>query len=292
MSQLKILVSRHSAFYTPLIGTLAGGFLKEEGLDATYAVLPPGRTSRDALRAGEAHLIQSAVSSNWKPMENGIADLPVHFAQINRRDGFFLISRDKSKPFDWTDLEGRSILADHAGQPLAMLKYAVHYNNVDWNRVSAVDAGGPLEIEAAFRAGTADFAHLQGPAAQRLEFAGVGLVCASVGASMPEVAFSSLTALPEFLATGEAEAFLRAYRKAKKWAAEADPVSIADAQREFFQDYDPQVLAKAIAQYQSIGCWAGGTGITPELYDQALNVFEHNGAISRRHPFNRVVMNV
>jgi hypothetical protein len=34
--------------------------------------------------------MQSAVSSNWKPREQGIEPLPVHFAPINQRDGFFI----------------------------------------------------------------------------------------------------------------------------------------------------------------------------------------------------------
>src|SRR5262249_54635063 len=106
---VKIKASRHSAFYSPLIATLAGGFL--EDLDATYGLLRPGETSHGLLRDGAAHIIQSAVSSNWKLMDRGDSELPVHFAQINRRDGFFLVSRERDDDFDWKDLEGRTLLA-------------------------------------------------------------------------------------------------------------------------------------------------------------------------------------
>ena len=33
---LRITVYRHSVFYSPLIATMAAGFLKEEGLEAIY----------------------------------------------------------------------------------------------------------------------------------------------------------------------------------------------------------------------------------------------------------------
>src|SRR5215472_12660555 len=122
--RLRIMVSRHSAFYSPLISTIAAGFLKDQGLDASYNVLQPGQRSHELIRGGEVDVMQSAVSSNWKPMERGESPLAVHFAQINRRDGFFLAARTPSASFEWKDLEGHTLLADHGGQPLAMLRYA------------------------------------------------------------------------------------------------------------------------------------------------------------------------
>ena len=42
MTDIQIMVFRHSAFYTPLIAAIAGGFLKKEGLAGFYSVLPSG----------------------------------------------------------------------------------------------------------------------------------------------------------------------------------------------------------------------------------------------------------
>jgi NitT/TauT family transport system substrate-binding protein len=203
---LRIMVSRHSAFYSPLISTIAAGFLEREGLQATYSILGKGQRSHVLLRDGEVDIMQSAVSSNWKPMERGETPLPVHFAQINRRDGFFLVGREAGASFEWKNLEGKALLADHGLQPLVMLRYAVAYNHVDWNKIHSIDAGTPEEMDAAFRAGTADFVHLQAPAPHQLEKDGIGTIVASVGGSMPEVAFSSLCASRDFV---HAPAFAR-----------------------------------------------------------------------------------
>src|ERR1051325_7776902 len=187
---LRITVSRHAAFCSPLIATIAGGFLKKEGLDAVYGVLGPGQRSHVMIRDGEADIIQSAVSSNWKLLDKGESPLPVHFAQINQRDGFFIAARTPS--FEWKDLEGKTLLADHGLQPLTMLRYAVNYNHVDWTRVRVMDAGTPEKMIAAFRSGEGDFVHLQGPGPQVLEHDGAGYAVASVGEAMPPVAFSSV----------------------------------------------------------------------------------------------------
>ena len=287
---LRILVSRHSAFYSPLISTIAARFLREEGLEASYAVLPKGRRARDLIRAGEVDIVQSAVSSNWGPMEQGETDLPVHFAQINQRDGFFLVGRRPDPGFTWKDLEGKTLLADHGGQPLAMLRYAAHRQGVDWSKTQVIDAGSPEEMDAAFRGGRGDWVHQQGPAAQQLEKDGVGAIVSAVGEALPAVAFSSLLASREFLKTEPARAFLRAYRKAREWVNRTPADTIAHIEAEFFPKTDTAVLASAIARYQALGCWQGDVAIARGLYEASLEVFLHAGGITRRHAYEEVVV--
>jgi NitT/TauT family transport system substrate-binding protein len=247
-------------------------------------------SAADAIRKGEADVVQTAVSSSWALIEKGDRDLPAHFAQINQRDGFFLTGRKPDPAFQWKKLEGQSLLADHGGQPLVMLKYAAFVNGVDWSRIKLIDAGSVEEIDAAFRAGRGDYVHQQGPLPQQLEKDGIGHIVASVGASMPRVAFSSLMASREFLATETGQAFMRAYRNARRWVSEAPAKEIADKEARFFPGIDRDVLAATISRYQALGNWQGDPAISRELYEQSLTVFLHSKAISRRHPYGDVVV--
>src|ERR1700730_14927395 len=158
---IRIMASRHSAFYSPLLCSIK--FLRDEGQEVPYSVLGPGQQSYALIRDRTVDIMQSAVSSNWKARERGVEPLPVHFAQINQRDGFFLAGREPDAAFDWKKLEGQTLLADHGAQPLVMLKYAVRQNGADWKKIKAADAGAPEKMEASFRAGTANYVHLQGP---------------------------------------------------------------------------------------------------------------------------------
>src|SRR5712691_9080221 len=284
---LRVMVSRHSAFYSPLISTIAAGFLRDHGLEATYSVLGPGQRSQSLIRDGVVDVMQSAVSSNWKPLERAEAPLPVHFAQINQRDGFFLAARADAS-FQWTDLEGNSLLADHGLQPMVMLRYAASRNGADWSRVRVIDAGTPEEMAAAFRAGAGDYVHLQGPAAQQLEHDRTGYIVASVGRAMPPVAFSSLCASRQFLQTQAFQAFLRAFASAKEWVRQAPPEKVAVKMASFFPEIDIAVLTVAVRRYQALGCWDGGIEIPHDLYEQAVTVFEWAGEIARRHAYGEV----
>ena len=287
---LRIMVARHSAFYSPLISAIAAGFLDDEGIEATYAELPPGGHSHPLLKSGQVDVMQSAPGSNWGPMERGETDLPVHFAIINRRDGFFLAGRRPDAYFQWKKLEGSTLLADHGRQPLLMLQYAAYQQGVDWSKIDVLDAGSAHEIDREFRTGRWDYVHQQGPAPQQLQHEGRAQVVASVGEAMPEVAFSTLMATREFLATDRARAFVHAYRHAREWAREAPVEEVAEKEASFFDGIDTDVLAATIARYQKVGCWGGDLTIPRDLYEQALTVFEHGGAITKRHLYEEVVV--
>jgi NitT/TauT family transport system substrate-binding protein len=288
--ELRIMAYRHSAFYTPLIVSMAGGFLGQEGLQATYFQKPPLRNHYDMFRRGEVDIMQAAVSTSWAPLSKGIRDIPVHFAQINQRDGFFIAGRSPREPFDWKQLEHAELLADHAQQPFAMLKYGLHAMGVDLNKIRFTNAGSPEAMENAFRHGQADFVHLQGAAPQQLERDGVGFVVAALGDVVPPVAFSSLMANREFLGTDEARAFMKAYRRAMRFVVESAPEEIARVESSFFLDLSIEAIAAAVSRYQQLGTWKIDTSISREQYETAMDVFIFTGLFKQRFPYEDVVV--
>lgn len=292
MEHIHLMALRHSAFYSPLLLTVAGGYLRAEGLEPTYAVATPGHTIAAGIAAGTCHVAQSAVATSFAALERGERVDIVHFAQINERDGFFLAGRRPEPGFTWDRLRHRRVLVDHFFQPLAMFRYAVQRMGVDINEVEVIDAGDVAAIERAFRAGQGDYVHLQGPAPQQLEQDGIGHVVAAVGEAVGPVAFSSLCADRAWLAGDMARAFMRAYRRAREHALRAPAGEIAALlrQADFFPAIDPAVLTRTVAAYQRLGCWTPDPAIAPAAYERLLDVFLYSGLITRRHPYAAAVV--
>jgi NitT/TauT family transport system substrate-binding protein len=287
--EIRIEFTRFSAFYSPLIATMAGGFLKAEGLEPRHSVSAPGKTAIAGLIDGSVHVAQSAPSASFGPLEQGRAPPALHFAQINEKDGFFLTGRSPDPAFAWDKLKGRRVLVDHGGQPMAMFKYACFKRGLDFSTMVAVDAGPTDKMIAAFQAGQGDFIHLQGPAPQRLEQEGIGHVVASVGEAIGPCAFSSLAGAREWLASDMAKAFMRAYRKARAWLIATPAAEVARAEASFFPGIDPAVLAATIAAYQKLGNWSPHVEITRPAFEATLDIFQHAGLITRRHRYEDVV---
>ena len=290
MTKLKIMALRHSAFYTPLLLTMCGGFLREQGLEHDYTLATPEHGVPEALRSGAAHLSQYAPAASFAELEQGAGGDLVHFAQINARDGFFIAGRKPNDSFDWHDLQGHEVLVDHLFQPLATLRYVLHGQGIDMNSIKVIDAGDVESMDRAFRAGKGDFIHQQGPAPQQLEHDGIGYTLASVGEQIGPVAFSSLCATREWLETDMARAFMTAYRKAQKMALEAPAKDIARLEQEFFPRIDQQVLADTVATYQQLGCWQDAALISRESYEKLLDIFMFSGLITRRHPYEAAIL--
>ncbi len=288
MEKINIQFTLFSAFYSPLISVMSGGFLKEEGLEADWSVSPPGVSAIAALEDGSAHVIQSALSQGFSVLNRGGIPGVVHFAQVNEMDGFFLTGRSPDPDFTWDKLEGAEVVMFKAGQPRAMFDYACYKAGIDPGRIKPIFPGGAADIDKAYRDGQGQYVQQQGPFPQQLEADGVGHVVAQVGPKIGPCGFSSLASTRAWLKTDMARAFMRAYRKTRVYMNQTPAAEIARAEKPYFPNIDEPVLARCIETYQQLGCWTPHVEITQEAYEVTLDVFEHAGQLNERYAYERV----
>jgi NitT/TauT family transport system substrate-binding protein len=286
---ISIQFTRFSAFYSPLIAAIAGGFLEQEGLRPRHSVAAPGTSAIAGLVDGSVHVAQSAPSQGFGPLEQGKTPPALHFAQINEMDGFFLLGRAPEPGFDWKQLKGRRLVVDHGQQPMAMFKYACYKRGLEVRDITLIDAGTTEKMIDAFGKGQGDYIHLQGPGPQQLEHAGAGHIVAALGPAIGPCAFSSLAATRAWLDTDMAQRFMRAYRKARAWLLSTPAGEVANAEASFFPDVDRVALAKTIATYQALGNWTPHVEITRPAWEATVDIFLHAGLITRRHRYEDVI---
>jgi NitT/TauT family transport system substrate-binding protein len=288
MEKIAIQFTLFSAFYSPLISTMSGGFLKAEGLEPDWSVAPPGVSAIDALVDGSAQVVQSALSQAFTPLNEGRTPPVVHFAQVNEMDGFFLTAREADPDFAWRKLEGAEVVMFKGGQPNAMFRYACHKAGIDFAKIKAITPGGAADIDRAFRDGQGAYVQQQGPFPQQLQAEGVGTIVAQVGRQIGPCGFSSLAATRAWLRSDMARAFMRAYRKTRAYLNETPAAEIARAEKPFFPKIHEAVLADCIATYQQLGCWTPHVEITRPAFEATLDVFEYNGLLKERYRYEQV----
>lgn len=288
METINIQFTLFSAFYSPLIATMSGGFLNEEGLQGDWSVSQPGISAIAALEDGSAHVVQSALSQSFTPLSKGIQPDYAHFAQVNEMDGFFLTGRQDEPDFEWKNLEGADVILFGGGQPLAMFKYACHKAGIDFDKINAVHVGGAADMDAAFRKGTGHYVQQQGPFPQQLEADGVGHIVAQVGPKVGPCGFSSLVAMRDWLDSDMARAFTRAYAKTRIYMNQESAAEIARAQKPYFPDIDESVLTACIDTYQKLGNWTPHVEITDAAYQATLDIYEYAGGLTERFTYDQV----
>ena len=188
---LRLIETFRSVFYTPIYVSVAGGFLEKEGLDVDFRTCPSEFAHpMSALNRGGADIAQSGIMRSIIASDWGAETVPVHFAKINSRDGFFVLSRNKQEPFRWDSLKGAKFLpVGFSPMPWASLQFALRRHGVEPGELDLV-TGLPLEEAlAAFREGKAEYIHVPQPAAEQLLDDGTGHLAVALGPENGHLAY-------------------------------------------------------------------------------------------------------
>ena len=304
---IRVIASRHSAFYTPLLLTVELGlsnssFMKSISANfyCNYSVANNNENVYEMIANNEIDIAQSSVGGSWN---NEFSKDIVHFAEINKMDGFFIVRRDgvSDNEFQWEDLIGSDVIIDHSKQPFFMFKYACYMKNINFNDINVIDAGSPEKMVKAFRNGDGDYIHLQSPESTDLTYTQydeeekiirtkVGESVASVGKVIGPLSFSSLICNKSFLETNAYHKFIEIFHTTKLFSQTEKPLKIAEITNEFFPDTDLEALEKSILEYQNLNCWNGDLNVSENYYDKSLEIFRHN-QIEGIFPYSEVVFN-
>lgn len=300
MQTIQLISLRHSAFYTPYLMTFTADFLSQQGLKAEYHCVNQVDELESALLDGTAHVAQSAVGISMKNFANRTISNQqsiFHFAQINQRDGFFIAaasqdhSKDisKSQEFNWRCLENKRLIADHLFQPIATLKYVLEKNEVDVDKVEFIDAGDVHQSITAFKAGKADFIHLQGPYPQQLVAEGHATIVASVGEALGEIAYSSLCATSSWLKSPMAKQFLKAYQASVQYVNKTGAQQLAQQLLPLFESIDVEILSETIQAYKKLSSWSNNIWISKQSFQKANDVFLFSGDVENNIEYKQIV---
>src|SRR2546429_282183 len=108
--RLTIYEPFRSIFYAPQFVALYGGHFAGEGLDVQVETAGRGVTTTGALIDGHAEIALGGIMRSLDVADRGGPSLP-HFAAVNQRNGFFLLSREPRPGFAWADVVGKTIVS-------------------------------------------------------------------------------------------------------------------------------------------------------------------------------------
>ncbi len=288
---LRVVVAFHSIFYAPLPVAIRGGHFAAEGLEVDPETPALAGGTVDALLSGGADVSLSGIMRSFELVDRGGARL-VHFAAVNDRNGFFLLSREPRPSFAWSDVVGRTIISfGGAPTPWLCMQAVLRRHGVDPARVTfRRDLSTPDAI-AAFRAGQGDFIEHGPPVIDQLVADGTGHLVASMGEATGPVPFSSFMATPEML-TKQRDVLIRFVRglyRAQRWMAASTAQEIAAVVAPVFGDIDPAIRVAAVERYLKQSTWARDPVLTRTGYDTLQEILLSAGFIKKPHPFDALV---
>jgi NitT/TauT family transport system substrate-binding protein len=288
--RLTVVEPFRSLFYAPQFVALHGGHFAAEGLDVSVKTGTDATSTTRALIEGTAQVSLGGLMRSLDLADRGGRWL-VHFAEVNSRNGFFLLSREPRPGFTWSDLVGRTVIS-FAGAPTPWLcmRAVLRRHGVDPRGVRFVrDLVGDDAVRA-FREGRGDFLEAGQPTTEEAIDAGGHLV-AAMGEATGPLPFSSYMTTPERLRR-EPEVplrFSRALYRAQRWMASQEPAAIAEVIAPAFPGIPSTIRQRVVARYLRQGTWARDPILRRPGFDHLQEILLEGGFIRRRHRYDDLV---
>lgn len=290
---LRLVEVIRTLFYTPIYVSVAGGFLEKEGLDVDFKTCPPefahpmSALNRGAADIAQSGIMRSIIASDW-----GAETVPVHFAEINSRDGFFILSRTKQDPFTWESLKGAKLIpVSFSPMPWASLQFAMRRHNIEpseLNLITGLDIG---EAMAAFRAGEAEYIHLPQPAAEELLDDGTANLAVALGPENGHLAYSSFAATNHFLEseTETVHRFTVGYANALDWLAAHEAPEVGESVAGFFPQVSLDLVVKSVARLKAQNNWPTNPVLAQPQFENLHDILLAAGLARERQPYAKMV---
>ena len=289
---MTVLMPFHTPFYAPLAAGAALGHFRDEGL--AVIVKPAaafGGNAAAALADGRLEVSLSGIMRSLVLADQGGPRL-VHFIEVCRKNGFFLLAREPRPGFQWSDLVGRTVVDfAEAPTPWQCLLAVLRRHGVDPARVRIERNRPAAEAVAAFLAGHGDFLEQTQPTVERLLASGQAHLVASMGEATGPIPFTSYMAAPGFLEREHdvASAFTRAVYRTQRWLAAAPPGEIAAAIAPHFADVERPLLNAAVARYAAQNTWARDPLCRRPGYEYLQETLLAGGLIQRGQPYESLI---
>lgn len=287
----------HSIFYAPMYVAINEGYFEDEGLDVELYLGNGSDKVMTALVTGGADIGLLGPEACVYVAAQGRTDLPTVFAQLTKKDGSFLFSRNET--FSWDELAGKEILAGRVGgMPEMTLEYVLKQKgytldgDVNLNtRVSFADQG------PAFAQGTGDYTTLFEPTATNMQLNNQGYVVASIGKEAGEVPYTCFAANKSYLTKNKEKvksflkAIMRGYQFLSDKLAQNDIDAVYNAIAPSFTGYDKTSIYKSIESYYEIDSWATTPVMSESAYNRLLDIMQGAGQLDVRVPMSTIIDN-
>ena len=292
LKKLKVAEVAHSIFYAPQYIAIKKGFFKEEGLDIDLILTPGADKVTAAVLSKDVDIGFCGSEASIYVYNSGKKDYIKTFAGLTKRDGSFIVSREKINDFKLEDLKGKYIIGGRiGGMPEMTLEYTLKQNNISLDELTIDTSVEFASMASAFIGGTGDFVTLFEPNATQIENEGYGYVVGYVGEYGGSVPYTSYNALKSFIDKNKdtIQKFTNAINKGLKYVSKTDDEKIAKEIVDFFPDITINELTKMIKRYKDNDAWKNSTYFTKEEFDHLQDIMIEAKELDKKVPYEKLV---
>ena len=298
LTKVTIAEVTHSVFYAPQYVAIEAGFFEEEGLDVDLLLTQGADKTMAALLSNEAQVGFMGPEASIYVYNQGSKDYAINFAQVTKRDGNFLVSREPIDSFSFDQLKGKVVIGGRkGGMPEMTLEYVLKTQGLTLGEDTAngeTNVRTDIQFAAmggAFTGGEGDFVTLFEPTATQLEQSGDGYIVASMGQVSGEIPYTAYSALSTYMEEHPdiIQKFTNAVYKGQQYVEAHSAEEIAKLIAPQFKEINEQDLITVIARYKENDTWCTEPLLKEESLNHLMDVMEMAGELTARPPYHELV---
>ena len=283
----------HSIFYAPQYVAHKLGYFEEEGLDVEIILTSGADKVTSAVLSGDVNIGFCGSEATIYVYNEGEKDYLINFAALTKRDGSFLVSREKYDNFTLGDLKGKKIIGGRkGGMPEMTLEWALKENGIDPKSDVKIDTSIAFAaMSGAFIGGEGDFVSLFEPNALEIEKNGYGYVVASIGELGGVVPYTAYNARKSYILENPdvIEGFTRAIQKGLDYVHNNDSREIAKLLEDYFPNTSIDDLEKLVQRHKDIDSWFNSTSISEKDFNHIQEIMISAGELKSKVDYKILV---
>jgi len=284
-----------SIFYAPQYVALSEGFFEEEGLNIELTTAQGADAVMTSVLSNQSDIGFAGPEASVYVYNEGKEDYTQVFAQLTKRDGSFLVSRNKNSSFTWNNVKGSTIIPGRkGGVPYMTLEYVLKKYNINPETDVILDDSISFDLMAgAFSSGNADYVALFEPTASSTELAGKGYIVASIGKETSELPYTAYFAKKSYIEKNPEiiQKFTNAIYKGQKWVESHSTEEVADSIIDYFPDTDRDLLITVLNRYRSIDVWSTSPYLSKDGFELLQTIIYEAGELKEKAPYEKIINN-
>ncbi len=295
LTKVRLAEVTHSIFYTPQYAAISEGYFKEAGIDIELILTPGADKVTAAVLSGDVEIGFCGPEATIYVYQSGESDYLKTFAQLTKKDGSFLVSRNKIDDFKIDDLKGKTVIGGRkGGMPEMTFEWALRENGIDPNKDLNIDTSIAFAaMQGAFIGGNGDFVTLFEPNASDVVKQGYGYIVASVGVLGGSAPFTAYNARNSYINNNPKiiEGFVNAINKGLNFVRENNTETVAKSIYEFFPDMSLNELIISIDNYKNQDTWNETTYMTEDSFNHLQEIMIQANELKETVPYKDLVDN-
>ena len=284
-----------SVFYAPQYVAINNGFFEKNGIKIELTTSAGADAVMTSVLSNQVEIGFAGPEASIYVYNEGKEDYCQVFAQMTKKDGSLLVSKNPNDNFKWTDVKGTTIIPGRkGGVPFMTLEYVLKQNGINLGTDVVLDDSIKFDLMAgAFTAGDAEYVTLFEPTASLTELEGKGYVVASVGEAAGEIPYTAYFAKKSYIEENRdiIQGFTNAIYEGEQWVKNHSSREIAEVIQSFFPDTDIELLERAIQSYKDIDAWNETPVLKQESFDKLQEVMTSAGELTDKAPYEKIVNN-